>query len=575
MPRLALIATFAVLLSVATAVAGPREELLRVAPADAALIVIVQNTREHARNLRESPFGQWFPTTAIGKKLLGSDQVKQLHDFAGSITGQLGTTPQAILDDVLGDAIAFAYSPAPANRPNDEHAILLVRPSKPEALTKIITQLNAIQTKSGELKGVTRREYAGGEYFERKKPDGGGEFYGFAGGVFAFATSEADVRAVFDRHKAAPAMNEKAPELVTRLEKLGVANAAGVILFNPRALDTEVKAKVAQAKPDTKPFLTKFAEVWDALDAAALYLTIDKNLEVGVSLQFQPDKLPADAKKFLASLLERGTAEYLIPKDALFGVSGHVRATELIELLAALAPVEAGKPGVQDWISRTLGPVVGRNNLPLVLDALGPNWALWAEPPVKDSYLPTLVAAVELSGKGEDRAKAEKAILNALEFGVNTLRVAYNATHNDQIDVAEEKDAKTGAVILSLTNDKAFPPGFRPSFAIQRGYLVLATSPDAIKRFEAPAADGQPAKNHDTLARLNAKQTRAYLLTHGDQLAKFLSVIGLGDEKELRELVTSATEVLELVETADVILRSGEKRVQLAVRITPAKPFKK
>src|SRR5262249_61473150 len=68
------------LFAAAPAHAAPRDELLRVAPPDAAILIVVQNAREHVRNLSESPFGQWFPDTAIGKKLLDSPELKQLRD---------------------------------------------------------------------------------------------------------------------------------------------------------------------------------------------------------------------------------------------------------------------------------------------------------------------------------------------------------------------------------------------------------------------------------------------------------------------------------------------------------------
>ena len=38
------------------------------------------------------------------------------------ILRELDTTPDAIIDEVIGDCIAFAFSPALAERPNDERA---------------------------------------------------------------------------------------------------------------------------------------------------------------------------------------------------------------------------------------------------------------------------------------------------------------------------------------------------------------------------------------------------------------------------------------------------------------------
>ncbi len=575
MLRFAFIAIALLTATASAAVAGPRDELLRVAPSDAALVVVVQNGRDHFRNLSQSPFVKWVPSTAIGKKLLDSLEIKQLRESAAMIFRELDTTPEALIDDVLGDAVAFAYSPALPDQPNSERAVILVRPRKVESLQKLLDRLNALQTKSGELKAIDRKEHAGAAYFQRQKSEGSPEFYCFRGDLFAFSGSEADIKSFIDRDKAAPPVSEKTPELVARMQKLGVADAAGVILINPRPLDAEVKARVASAKPAEKRFLERFAEVWAALDTAAVYLALDTNLEVGVSLRFHPDKLPADAKKWLTGLGTGSRAARLIPKDAMFGVAGHIRAAELIDLVASLAPIEDGKPGVKEWIAQTLGPVVGRDNLPLVLDALGPNWAVWAEPPVKDSFLPTLVAAIEISGEGEARVKAEKSLVQALEFGFLMARVAYNATHPDQIELKEEKDPKSGAVIRSLVNEKGFPPGLRPSFAVVNGYLVLATSSEAIERFEVPAADKQQPGD-TTLAVFSGPRTREYLRAHGPKLAKFLSEMGaVGDEKKTREILEALADVLELIDSADVITRPDENGLRIAVRIKPTLPLKK
>jgi hypothetical protein len=573
-----LFATFAVALAAPPVTAAARDELLRVAPPDAALIVVVQNAREHVRNVNESPFGVWFPTTSIGKQFSDSAGLKLARATVDKILKELGTDTQTLLDDVFGDAIAFAYSPSSPGRTDDERAVILIRPRKREVLQQIVDRLNDVQMKSGEVKSIAKREHGGVEYFERKKGEGSSEFYCFRGEVFAFSTSEADVKAVIDRDKAALPVGEKEPELVGRMRALGIAESLGVILVNPRALDAEVKAKVASAKPEMKRFLEKFAQIWAGLDSAAIYLTLDKSVEVGVSLRFQPEKLPPDARKFLASLRDASTAEALIPKDALFGFAAHGRASEFIELINALAPIEADKTGVKEWLEQKLGPIVdGPDNLKLVLDSLGPNWAAWAEPPVGDSPVPVLVAAIEISGEGESRAKAEESLVQALDAGFLLAQLAYNNSHRhpDQLTLKKERDPKSGAVIKSLVNEKVFPPGFRPSFAIQKGYLVLATSPDTIKRFEPPAPGAPRKKDITTLAKLNGVQTRTYLKTHGAKLAKFLADVGVGDEKKLREHIDTLESVLELIDSAEVIARPGEKTLQLAVRINTARPLKK
>jgi hypothetical protein len=566
-------AAAALMLSTTAAVAGPREELLRVAPPDAALVVVVQNGRDHFRTISQSPFAKWFPSTAIGKKLLDSTDLKQLRESAGMIFRELDTTPEALIDDIVGDAVAFAYTPAPADRSRGERAIILVRPRKVESLQKLLDRINAHQTRSGEVKSINRKEHTGTVYFERQKPEGASEFYCYRGSLFAFSGSESDIKSFIDRDRTEPSATDKPPETLARMQKLGVANAAAVVLINPRALDAELKARVADAKPAEKRFLERFAEVWAALDSAAVYLALDTNVEVGVSLRYQPNKLPADARKWVTGLTESRAAR-LIPPDALFGVAAQFRAAELVELVVSLSPAEDGKPGVKEWMTQTLGPVVGRDVLPIVLDSLGPNWAVWAEPPSKDSFLPTLVGAVEISGDEAARAKTKKALAEALDFGFLMARVAYNATHTDQIDLKEEKDAATGVLIKSLVNEKGFPPGFRPAYGIAHGHLVVATSPEAIKRFSVPANEPQP----QGLARhavFSGARTRDYLHTHGTRLSKFLTDLGaVNDETKTRETIASLAEILELFDSAEVVTRTDEGGLNIVLRIKPAKPIK-
>lgn len=551
--------------------AGPRDELLRVAPPDAALVVVVQNARGHVRAVMDSPFVEWFPSTTAGKKLLISIDLKQIRDVASTILPALGTTPQTLLDDVFGDAVAFAYSPAREGKGGDERAVILIRPGKPESLAKIIEKLNEIQRQGGELKAIVRREHADAEYFERQKPEGSGEFYCFRNGVFAFSTSEADIKTVLDRDKSEA--KDKVPVLVSRMQKLGVADAAVVLLVNPRVLDAEVKAKIAGAKPDERRLFLRFEEIWNSLEFAAVSGSLDKDVELALSLRFHPEKVPADVKKWLIGPHESSTAEHLIPEKALVGFAGHARASELLDLVASLAPMAPDKPGVKEWVGKTLGAVVGQDKLPLVLESLGPNWAIWAEQPLNGGFLPTVVAAIEVSGEGETRVSAEKTLLQAVEFGFQSVRVAYNTKHKDQIELKETKDAATGVVVKSLVNDKGFPPGFRPSFAIVRGHLLLATSPEAIKKFTVPTRDA--TKDYATLARISGTETRAYLQTHGEKLAKFLAEIGMGDEKSITGQIEGVAAVLELVDSVELTRRDIENGLKLSVRVKPAKPLKK
>lgn len=543
--------------------AAPRDEALRLAPPDAALTVVAQNLREHARALTESPFATWFPTTALGKQLFaGEDGLKQFTEAAAPVLRALDTTPAELFTDVLGDAVVFSYTPAAGGAP--ERSLILVRPRKPEVLAKLMDRLNGLQTKSGELKGVTEHKHAGASYFARQRPDGTASYYGFAGSVLAFSESEADIKAALDRARGDA---DKPPPLVSRMTKLGVADAALVLLVHPRALDAEIAAKAERAPAAERAGLERLLGVWRATESAAVYLTLDTGAELGVSVQFAPEKLPADAKAWLTGARAPSAVWQAVPNDALFALAGRMKASEFLDALGSLTAA-AGKPGFRAGFDSALGPIVGKDKLPKVLDALGPDFGAWVQPPAKGTSVPVVVAAVRVT----DGATAEtKAVLQALEFGFQTARVAYNSKHAYQMELDDEKDGDT---VIRVLSGGLLPEGARPCFAVKGGYLLVASAPDAIRAFRAPAAEPKPG-GPVPVARFGASATRAYLTAHTPALAKFLATTGAGDEKALAEQLAAFAAVLEPFEKVELLAHGDATGLRLALRATTAKPLRK
>ncbi len=485
MTRVRSFAALAVALAAAgPASAAPRDDLLRVAPPDAAVVVLVQNGAAHAKAVLGSPFAAWFPSSPLGKQLTAGLNLGDAREGVRAALGALGTTPDEVLTDVLGDAVGFAYSPAPGNDPAAEGMVILVRPRNPATLTRLLDRLNELQTRDGELKAVERREHAGATYHVRRRADGTDEFYALRNGVFAFSRSETDVKAVLDRDRSEPA--DRPSVLGAKLGRLGLADAAAVVLVNPRPLDAELAAKIAAAGPDEKAFLGRFGEAWRALDAAAVYVSVGDGIEAGVALDFRADDRPPPARRVCA--LELPACKWLtgartpsalwaaVPDNALGAVAGHFSAADAIELLRAVLP-EKGRAAIDATLVDSLGPVLGRGRVARVLDSLGPDWAVWAEPPAAGAGpLPVVVAAVRLKADPELTRVVERAV----EFGFEAARVGYNAKHADQIDLGDEETPTDGS--SRFPGEERFPPGV-PSFAVKGATSLLATSPDAIRRF--------------------------------------------------------------------------------------------
>ncbi|HEX4607752.1 MAG TPA: hypothetical protein VH092_06040 [Urbifossiella sp.] len=570
MTRVRPFAAFLVALAAApAAAAAPRDDLLRVAPPDAAVVVLVQNASAHAKAVLGSPFAAWFPSSPLGKQMAAGFKIGDARDGFRAVLGALDTTPDEILTDVLGDAVGFAYTPAPGNDPAGERSVILVRPRNPATLTRLLDRFNDLQTRDGELKSVERRDYAGAAYTARRRADGADEFYALRGGVFAFSRSEADVKAVLDRDRAATPAGGERPGWGAKLARLGLADAAAVVLVNPRALDAELAAKVAAAGADERVFLARFGEAWKALDAAAVFLTLGDGVEAGVALDFRPGELPPVARSWLTGARTPSALWAAVPDDALGAVAARFRAAEVVELVRALLP-EKGRAAIDAAVGGTLAPLIGRDRLPRVLEALGPDWAVWAEPPAAGAGpLPVLVGAVRLRADGPHGAEVTRAVERAVAFGFEAARVAYNTNHADQIELEEE--AAADGRLTTLVGEKAFPPGVRPSFAVKGGFLVFSTSPDAIRRFRPPSdAPAAGANGEAVVARVSGPAVRAYLREHGAVLARVLGGDAAGTEQTLDQLVV----LLDPIERAEVLVRGTETGIRLTVRVRLVRPLK-
>src|SRR5262245_16424862 len=91
----------------------PAEELLRFVPADVSFCLVLRDLRSHGAALRESPFVQNFRKSPLGVALQALAEVQQISKAEEYLEKTLGMNLDRIRDDILGDAIVFAYRPGP------------------------------------------------------------------------------------------------------------------------------------------------------------------------------------------------------------------------------------------------------------------------------------------------------------------------------------------------------------------------------------------------------------------------------------------------------------------------------
>ena len=547
--------------------ASPTDDVLRLAPPDAALVFVLQKSRDTLDRLGDSPFVKWFPSTTLGKQLLvDGGTAKSLLATRDGVLRDLGIKPEELADDILGDAVVFAFTPGPPDDPKAERGVLLIRPRKMELLVKLIDRLTGGPAADGAKTGVFRREHRECEFFESRKAGEPADYFVYRGGVFAFSRSANDIRELIERDLA-PKPNLELSARIARLE----LDATLIVLVNPRAFDAEVNAQIPRAKPEDREFSTRFAAGWPALEDAAFYVAIDSGAECGIALRFDKDKLPIALKGWILGPKLPSPLWESIPDRALAAIAGRTSAQDVIAALESISPLKGNAP-VREAIDSSLNPVFGKDKLPLVLDALGPDWAMWIEAPASPkSPFPTFTTAIRFRDEGAKGKAALASLRDAMSFGFQMARFAYNSNHADQLEIAESTEE--GYTIKSLVGETALPHGVRPSYAFKGGYLLLSTSPDSIRVFRPPVAT-HPARAEITHVRISGSATRAYLQTHKGVLAKTLASYGIGAEAELISHFERAVVILEVVERVEIVSRSNDNATRLSVRMTLSKQLK-
>ena len=85
---------------------------------------------------------------------------------------------------------------------------------------------------------------------------------------------------------------------------------------------------------------------------------VGRDLEAGLSVRFDPQKLPAWARGWVTGPKTPSALWSAVPDDALFAAGGRFRASEVLDLILVLLP-EDGRKTLSAVLADSLGPVVG------------------------------------------------------------------------------------------------------------------------------------------------------------------------------------------------------------------------
>lgn len=566
--RLLSSALFACLFALPLAAAAPpRDELLRLVPPDAGFVVIIQDARAHFDRIRNSPFVKLLKSSAPDKWSADAPEWKQLAELDELVQREIGVTLPKLRDEVLGDAIVLVWKPGPPEQPEADHGVVLVWPRDAKLAAGMFERLDAAQTKSGQLKEVGDRAHAGQLYKRRVRRDEPDEFQYQRGNVLAFGSSEPLLKQIIDADVAG---SKSAPALAVTLRSLQLAHSAVIWWANPRAFDAAIAHKQKSAAGPEAVVVSATARHWQALDSLAGYIQIDDDLRIGLAVAARPDAMPASTRQFFREAGKPSTLASVMSKNALVTISGRFSLPAIIDAGAEFLPAEARK-NVREATGKTIAAALGPDATAALPNRLGPDWAVSVMPPPAQakSSAPIVTAAIRLDDSGSGPPVAPRVMdgLNALAMFA---AIGYNSNNTDAIALRNERIGDIE--IRYFVGDRTFPPGIRPAFAWTQGYLIFASSPEAVTAFRAPA---QATSVEPTpMVRINCQSIVRYLTEHRTAAAEFLTVRDICSLIDANKHIDELVRLLNLFHAVELNVWPGDLQARIELKFEPVAKLK-
>jgi hypothetical protein len=538
-----------------TGAASPRDELLRLVPDDVGVCLVVQDLRSHAAELLGSPFFQAVQRTPLGKSLLASNEIKILAKFDSELAKATGLPWRGLRDEILGDAVVFAFRPGPPGKSDGDQGLFLVRARSARVLAEVVEKLNQTQKATPEFKELIEREHRGVKYFCRVESKGT-NFYCLRGPVLLFSSQEAILREAIERSLGE---SEGEPAGTRQMRELGLEKGLLSVWLNPRVYDAAINERAARGDD---PGARTFASVWKAMQGLGLGVEVGRELTLKLAVRARPAELPASWRRFLNEAGKTSELWRAIPDNALLAVSTRIDPAALFDLVGEFMSKES-RLALEETLERRLGDPLGKSIIKEVLPALGPDWGLCLAPPTDErSWLPRGWLAVRL-GRGGKGDPLDQAVLMHLHSWAVIGATIHNSKKPDQ--PIRLKTIELDKVTIRHALSAIFPPGVQPALALKGGYLILASSPDVIARFNPTGP--LPAPESIPLVRISFRAWCDYLKNHHEALAGALAVRDGISKEQARKSLEDLRGNLELFDRLEVRQQNAPGQATLTIQV--------
>jgi hypothetical protein len=541
---------------------------LRLVPEDVGFCLAVEDLRGHGQALAESAFVKQFTGSPLGAKVLHAPETQKLTAIDELLQRTLHINSVKLRDDILGDALVVAYRPGPPGKPELEQGLFLLRARDARLLADVVEQINDLQKQSGQLKEIEERQYAGRPYYRRVE-DKTVNFVYVHGPVLAFAPHEEILRQLIDLEQKASLADE--PPVARQLRLLGVGRPLAALWLNPRAFEPDLQRKASQATGAQAVALKTLLGYWKALEGVALTADLQKDVRLALAVRARVDELPPAARRFLGAAAGPSELWDAIPENAMLAVAGRLDVAALVDVLSEFLTEDARK-GLHA-MAHGVGAVLGKDPLTEVLPQVGPDWAGYvvAPPEVDRNWFPQAVAAVRIR-PGQTDPPADQVVWDGLKLLAQSMVLSQNKGLPGSLALKSATQDKVK--VRYLVNESQYPPGLQPAFALKEGYLVLGTSPEAVRRFHAEPRAGRGSHGDVPLLRLGLREVCTYLKGRREALAAYTAARHQISQEEAAQRLDGLLMGLQLFDRVELSQRTASGRVTLMLRVQTTEPLK-
>ncbi len=496
------------------------DELLRLVPADATVVVTLEGLRDQYRSLSVSRLVADLHRLPSVRAWLESEKYRHLERSCADIEAFLGVKLSDLRDELIGDAVVLVLRLDPDAPPDPSQArgLFLLRARDRGLLERLIAKINSSQQTSGELERVEDRSFAGTTYHVRTFPAGAGRppesYISYPDGTFAFSNSATLIQGVIERKgpsaadgaaRSKPGLGDlpKFQAVRRRLPDRALAR----LFVDPRAIERLLAAAPRPSDSADVRIVALLERYLAAVDytGAALSWGMD-TIVVHTVETFDPARLDPWLRRWAGDSRASDPVLRRVPSTALALASAHVNPPALWEVGYQLVP-KKDQDRLQNLEAVATGLLLGQDLRTRVLPGLGPGAIAYLdaplEPPAPDAgsgpqvgrgpLFPVVVAIGFSQDPSGSRTDGPSVTLAAgLENALHTL-LAVTALDEKRGQGRSRITTRKVAGAAVTTLDIPLPFAYAVDSA--HGRLVLGTSAVAVARYLESSSNPEAGRN--------------------------------------------------------------------------------